>query len=116
MELVKLTAGLYEKISDPKFESASNGTAVDASGNAVKSFKEALNRHYWNFESTEQVLEIIETLKLTMKSEFNIFIQQIRPSIKLITGDNNTLAIAILRNQVDPDIRNYVPKVANESF
>ncbi|OMJ11621.1 hypothetical protein AYI70_g9605, partial [Smittium culicis] len=43
-------------------------------------------------------------------------IQQIRPSIKLISGDNDTPAIAILRKQVDPEIRKYVPNLADESF
>ncbi|OMJ10504.1 hypothetical protein AYI70_g10286, partial [Smittium culicis] len=81
-----------------------------------RNFKEALNRQYGSLESTDQALERIDTLKLTMKSDFNSFIQQIRPSIKLIAGDNNTLAIAMLRKQVDPEIRKYVPKVANESF
>ncbi|OMJ14297.1 Transposon Ty3-I Gag-Pol polyprotein, partial [Smittium culicis] len=181
MELVKLKAELYERISVLQSGSALNGPGVDASGNAVKqisrlpvfegktiafnrwingvteifenypmlkdfqkralvveslkgpardwydaepdsnvanwnSFKEALNRQYGSLESTDQALERIDTLKLTMKSDFNSFIQQIRPSIKLIAGDNNTLAIAMLRKQVDPDIRKYVPKVANESF
>ncbi|OLY85486.1 hypothetical protein AYI68_g317 [Smittium mucronatum] len=51
-----------------------------------------------------------------MKSDFNSFIQKIRPSIKLIAGDNNTLTIAMLRKQVDPEISKYVPKIVNESF
>ncbi|PVU86781.1 hypothetical protein BB561_006559 [Smittium simulii] len=181
MELVKLKAELYEKISILQSGSASNGSAVDSSNKAVKqisrvpafegkaiafnrwingiteifdnypmlkdfqkralvvealkgsardwydaepdsnvanwcNFKEALNRQYGSLESTDLALERIDTLKLTMKSDFNSFIQQIRPSIKLIANDNNTLAIAMLRKQVDPDIRKYVPKVANESF
>ncbi|PVU90022.1 hypothetical protein BB561_005057 [Smittium simulii] len=80
------------------------------------SFKEALHSQYGSLESIDQALERIDTLKLTMKSDFNSFIQQIRPSIKLISGDNNTLAIAMLRKQVDTEIRKYVPKVANEPF
>ncbi|OMJ26997.1 Pol polyprotein [Smittium culicis] len=80
------------------------------------SFKEALNRQYRSLESTDKALERVDTLKLTLKSDFNSFIQQIKPSIKLIAGDNNTLAIAMLRKQVDPEIRKYAPKVANESF
>ncbi|OLY84095.1 hypothetical protein AYI68_g1752 [Smittium mucronatum] len=79
-------------------------------------FKEALTRQHGSLESTDQALERIYTLKITMKSEFNSFIQQIRPSIKLISGDNDTLAIAILRKQVGLEIRKYVPKLANESF
>ncbi|PVU93923.1 hypothetical protein BB561_002937 [Smittium simulii] len=75
-----------------------------------------LIRNNGSLESTYLVLERIDTLKLSMKSDFNSFIQQIRLSIKLIANDNNTLAIAMLRKQVDPDIRKYVPKVANESF
>ncbi|OMJ13460.1 hypothetical protein AYI70_g8478 [Smittium culicis] len=51
-----------------------------------------------------------------MRSDFNSFVQQIRPSIKLIAGDNKTLAIAMLRKQIDPEIRKYVPNIANESF
>ncbi|OLY82312.1 hypothetical protein AYI68_g3569 [Smittium mucronatum] len=80
------------------------------------SFKEALSLQYGSLESTDQALERIDTLKLTMKSESNIFIQKIRPSIKLISGENDTLAIAILRKQVDLEIRKYFPKLANESF
>ncbi|OLY78242.1 hypothetical protein AYI68_g7711 [Smittium mucronatum] len=79
-------------------------------------FKDSLIRQYGSAESTDQALERIDTLKLTMKSDFNSFIQQIRPSIKLIAGDNNTLAIAMLGKQVDPEIRKYVPKIVNESF
>ncbi|OMJ22361.1 hypothetical protein AYI70_g2923 [Smittium culicis] len=181
MELVKLKAELYERISVLQSGTATHELAAGTSGNAIKqisrlpvfegktiaynrwingvteifenyttlkdfqkralvveslkgpardwydaepdsnvadwnSFKEALNRQYGSLESTDQALERIDMLKLTMKTDLNSFIQQIRPSIKLIAGDNNTLAIAMLRKQVDTEIRKYVPKVANESF
>ncbi|OMJ26999.1 hypothetical protein AYI69_g3584 [Smittium culicis] len=145
MELAKLKTDLYERISIsrlPVFEGKNiaynrwiNGATEifdnyttlkdfqkralvveSLKGPARDCFKEALNRQYGSLESTDQALERINTLKLTLKSDFNSFIQQIRPSIKLIAGDNNMLVIAMLRKQVDPEIRKYVPKVANESF
>ncbi|PVU92504.1 hypothetical protein BB560_006052 [Smittium megazygosporum] len=79
-------------------------------------FNDSLKRQYGSLESTDQALERIDALRLTLKSDSNSFIQQIRPSIKLIAGNNNILAIAMLRKQVDPEIRKYVPKATNESF
>ncbi|OLY85237.1 hypothetical protein AYI68_g572 [Smittium mucronatum] len=67
-------------------------------------------------ESNYQAPEYIETFKLTMFSDFKSFLQNIKISIKLIAGENNTIAISILRKKIDPEIRKYVPKIANESL
>ncbi|OMJ14614.1 hypothetical protein AYI70_g7773 [Smittium culicis] len=79
-------------------------------------FEIALSRQYGNMESTDHALERIDTLRLTTNSDFNSFIMQIRPAIKLIALNNHTLAIAMLRKQIAPDIRKYIPKVHGETY
>ncbi|OMJ28970.1 hypothetical protein AYI69_g1539 [Smittium culicis] len=79
-------------------------------------FKGALTRQYGSMESTDHALERIDTLRLTPSSDFNSFIQQIRPAIKVIALNNHTLAIAMLRKQTAPEIRKYIPKIYGETY
>ncbi|OMJ16602.1 hypothetical protein AYI69_g7774 [Smittium culicis] len=79
-------------------------------------FEIALSRQYGNMESTDHALERIDTLRLTTNSDFNSFIMQIRPAIKLIAFNNHMLAIAMLRKQIAPDIRKFMSKVHGETY
>ncbi|OMJ11679.1 hypothetical protein AYI70_g9565 [Smittium culicis] len=79
-------------------------------------FEIALSRQYGNMESTDHALERIDTVRLAKNSDFNSFIMQIRPAIKLIALNNHTLAIEMLRKQIAPDIRKYIPKVHGETY
>ncbi|PVV00742.1 hypothetical protein BB560_004863 [Smittium megazygosporum] len=145
MELVELKAKLYKRISNLQTGVASQEHAVDTSSNALKQISRlpifegktiAFNRwingvteifeNYPTLKDFQKRALVVESFKGSARdwydaepdsnSDFNSFIQQICPSIKLIAGDNNILAIAMLRKQVDPEIRKYVPKAANESF
>ncbi|PWA02191.1 hypothetical protein BB558_001672, partial [Smittium angustum] len=71
------------------------------------SFKSALMSQYGGMHSTDHALERIDALRLTPRSEFKSFIQQIRPAIKAIALNNHSLAIALLRKQIDPEIKKY---------
>ncbi|PVU93925.1 hypothetical protein BB561_002939 [Smittium simulii] len=79
-------------------------------------FRQSLAKQFGGAESLSMALDRIYTLRLTEKSDFNSFIQQVRPAIKIVTGDNSKLAIVMLRKQIDPSIRKYLPENANETF
>ncbi|PVU96098.1 hypothetical protein BB560_005824 [Smittium megazygosporum] len=88
----------------------------DANISSWDSIRKALAKQFGGTESISMALDKIYTLQLTEKSDFNSFIQQIRPSIKIVTGKNDNLEIVMLRKQIDPSIRKYLPEVANESL
>ncbi|PVU89099.1 hypothetical protein BB560_006318, partial [Smittium megazygosporum] len=88
----------------------------DASTTSWVSLKDALLRQYGGTNSISNALNTIKALKLTSKSDFNNFIQRIRPAIKLVTKDDDNLAVALIRQQIHFDIRRYLPEQTNESF
>ncbi|OMJ12547.1 hypothetical protein AYI70_g9048 [Smittium culicis] len=47
-------------------------------------------------------------MTLTSRSDFNTFIQKIRPVIQLVAKTNFTLSIVILRQQVDREIKRFL--------
>ncbi|OMJ12783.1 Retrovirus-related Pol polyprotein from transposon [Smittium culicis] len=55
-------------------------------------------------------------MTLTSRSDFNTFIQKIRPVIQLVAKTDSTLSVAMLRQQVDSEIRRFLPEIQNESF
>ncbi|OMJ15726.1 hypothetical protein AYI70_g7066 [Smittium culicis] len=78
--------------------------------------RQSLAKQFGGAESLSMALDKIYTMRLTEKSDFNSFIQQVRPAIKIVTGDNSKLAIVMLRKQIDQSIRKYLPEIANETF
>ncbi|PVU88775.1 hypothetical protein BB559_005403, partial [Furculomyces boomerangus] len=88
----------------------------DTSTTSWIDLKDALLKQYGGTNSISNALNTISSMKLTIRSDFNTFIQRIRPAIQLVAKEDGTLAIAIIRQQIDTDIRRYLPEVQNESF
>ncbi|PVU85643.1 hypothetical protein BB561_006918 [Smittium simulii] len=105
----------------------------DSSTISWAAMKDALLRQYGGTNSISNALNTISALKLTSRSDFNSFIQRIRPAIQLVTKSDDTLArirpaiqlvtksddtlaVAMLRQQIDSDIRRYLPEIQNETF
>ncbi|OMJ15967.1 hypothetical protein AYI70_g6902 [Smittium culicis] len=78
--------------------------------------RQSLSKQFGGTESLSMALDKVYSMRLTDKSDFNSFIQQVRPAIKIVTGDNSKLAIVMLRKQIDTSIRKYLPEIANETF
>ncbi|OMJ09212.1 hypothetical protein AYI70_g2803 [Smittium culicis] len=93
----------YDDESDPKLDNC-------------ESLSQELSKQFDDAESLRMALDKFYTMRLTDKSEFNSFIQQVRPAIKIVTGDNSKLAIVMLRKQIEQSIRKYLPEIANETF
>ncbi|OLY78906.1 hypothetical protein AYI68_g7037 [Smittium mucronatum] len=88
----------------------------DGNINNWDNLRQSLSKQFGGAESLSMALDKIYTMRLTEKSDFNSFIQQVRPAIKIVTGDNSKLAIVMLRKQIDQSIRKYLPEIANEAF
>ncbi|OLY79002.1 hypothetical protein AYI68_g6940 [Smittium mucronatum] len=78
--------------------------------------RQSLSKQFGGTESLSMALDKVYSMRLTDKSDFNSFIQQVLPAIKIVTSDNSKLAIVILRKQIDTSIRKYLPEIANETF
>ncbi|OMJ26578.1 hypothetical protein AYI70_g43 [Smittium culicis] len=78
--------------------------------------KEALLRQFGGTNSITNALKTISAMKLTTRSDFNSFIVRIRPAIQIVAKNDNVLAIAMLRNQIDPEIKRFIPEIENELF
>ncbi|OMJ13760.1 hypothetical protein AYI70_g8311 [Smittium culicis] len=88
----------------------------DSSTTSWEALKDALLRQYGGTNSISNALQTINSMALNSRSDFNTFIQKIRPAIQLVAKSDNILSIAMLRQQVDSEIRRFLPEIQNESF
>lgn len=78
--------------------------------------KDALLRQYGGTNSVTNALKTINTMKLNSRSDFNTFILRIRPAIQVVAKNDNVLAVALLRSQIDTEIKRFIPEIQNETF
>ncbi|OMJ13762.1 hypothetical protein AYI70_g8310 [Smittium culicis] len=55
--------------------------------------RKSLSKQFGGTESLSMALDKVYSMRLTDKSVFDSFIQQVRPAIKIVTGDNSKLAL-----------------------
>ncbi|OLY80139.1 hypothetical protein AYI68_g5769 [Smittium mucronatum] len=78
--------------------------------------RQSLSKQFGVSGSLSMALDKIYTMGLMEKSDFNSFIQQVRTSIKIVTGDNSKLAIVMFRKRINKIIGKYLTEISNETF
>ncbi|PVU91410.1 hypothetical protein BB561_004410 [Smittium simulii] len=88
----------------------------DSSTTSWEALKNALLCQYGGTNSITNALQTISSMTLTRQSDFSNFIQRIRPAIQLVAKSDSTLSVAMLRQQVDSDIRRFIPEIQNKTY
>ncbi|OLY78244.1 hypothetical protein AYI68_g7713 [Smittium mucronatum] len=86
----------------------------DSSTTTWPALKDALLLQYGGTNYISNTLTTVASMKLNARSEFSTFVQRIQLSIQLIAMGENSLAVAIIRHQIDSDIRQYPPEIRDE--
>ncbi|OMJ10420.1 hypothetical protein AYI69_g10249 [Smittium culicis] len=81
------------------------GAEPDSGTTSWVALKDAILSQYGGTNSIANALQTINSMSLTSHSDFNTFVQKIRPAIQLVAKTDSTLSIAMLRQQVDSEIR-----------